>query len=670
MPIAVQCGCGKQFRVPEEYAGKKIKCTSCGETRLVAATVSNGTAKNGTAKNGTAQGPAAPTAPPAPAAAPAVVTFQCGECNQPMQAKAEFAGKKTKCPACKATVTIPGPEEEAEEVEEVEEEETPRNRIQAGKPQSKKAGKRPVEDEADEVEEVEEIEEEAEEVEEEEERPRGRIQSGKTMKKAAGKRSRDEDDEVEEIEEEDEEEDDRPRKGKKSKKPLKKKRSGMGLLIGLAIGALLLVGGGVVALVLLMGGSGGADLAMIPADAQVFAVVQVKDVWKQPLVQEAMRQAKQKSGKDLAAEFEKESGLSPSEIERVTYAALDTNMDRWWVVITSTKAIDKAQSIEKMKLNPAELTHQGKTYYKSKMTPETVHFASSRMLISAPNEASMKVALEQLTGSRKATGGKLASAISQAGKHHVVVGFVVPPGMAQMGKMMAGGGPKGPAAGPDFTPLLEVQSGTVTADLNGNTIQYVLSGDFPDAAKAAKGKETLDNLKKAIPALALFVPDKQMVDELNKAADAMSISLSGNTVTLKSSQTIKNEDLAKAFAGMPMGNLGGGMPKPGPRPGPGPKPKPDPGQQPRPGRGGNNPKAGISFANYKKISVGPDDPPGKVLTRAEVEAILGPPTKNLGSQEIAAGFRSTETLEWRDAKATITVHFLNGKTTGSSYKGK
>ncbi len=276
MPIAVNCGCGKQFRVPDEYAGKKIKCTSCGEMRIVAAGAKNGAPKTSVpaGKAGPAvktpavkAAPATKTAPavkPAPAAAAAIIKFECAECEHQMTARAEYAGKKTKCPACQAIVTIPKPEEEDEVAEEVAEE-TPKARIQAGKPQPKKAAKAAVEEEEAEEVEDEEIEE-AEVDEDEEEQPKGRIQSGKSVKKAAGKRpAADEDEEIEEAEVDDEEieeaeadddeedeEEERPKKGKKGKKAGKK--SGMGLWIGIGAGGLLLIVVGVLALVFMRGG--------------------------------------------------------------------------------------------------------------------------------------------------------------------------------------------------------------------------------------------------------------------------------------------------------------------------------------------------------------------------------------------------------------------------------
>ena len=37
MPIGIHCLCGRQMRVPDEYAGKRVKCPACGEPQTVAA---------------------------------------------------------------------------------------------------------------------------------------------------------------------------------------------------------------------------------------------------------------------------------------------------------------------------------------------------------------------------------------------------------------------------------------------------------------------------------------------------------------------------------------------------------------------------------------------------------------------------------------------------------
>jgi len=98
----MKCDCGKQMRVVDEQAGKRVKCPGCGEILAVPKPEAEQAAETKTE-----------------AAAPAVVTFECDQCHKPMQAKVEHAGKLAKCPGCEAKVRIPAKQDE-EEIEEVE----------------------------------------------------------------------------------------------------------------------------------------------------------------------------------------------------------------------------------------------------------------------------------------------------------------------------------------------------------------------------------------------------------------------------------------------------------------------------------------------------------------------------------------------------------------------
>jgi hypothetical protein len=89
MAIVFQCECGKQLRTGEEYAGRRIKCPGCQSIQIVPAS--------------TAGRPAAPD----PRPSSGLVRFTC-DCGKVMQAQSEYAGKRTKCPACGETVLIPG----------------------------------------------------------------------------------------------------------------------------------------------------------------------------------------------------------------------------------------------------------------------------------------------------------------------------------------------------------------------------------------------------------------------------------------------------------------------------------------------------------------------------------------------------------------------------------
>ena len=69
MPILMNCTCGKQLRVPEDYAGRRVKCPACGEPQTVAVKQASAT-------------PPPPTRAPAPSG---MIRFEC-ECGKLLQA--------------------------------------------------------------------------------------------------------------------------------------------------------------------------------------------------------------------------------------------------------------------------------------------------------------------------------------------------------------------------------------------------------------------------------------------------------------------------------------------------------------------------------------------------------------------------------------------------------
>src|SRR5262245_27542183 len=86
MTIQFACACGQNLAAREEHAGKRVKCTACGEIQ----TVPGG----------------ARELPPERAPAPELIQFNCS-CGQICQAKPEFAGRNTRCPRCSTVLTIP-----------------------------------------------------------------------------------------------------------------------------------------------------------------------------------------------------------------------------------------------------------------------------------------------------------------------------------------------------------------------------------------------------------------------------------------------------------------------------------------------------------------------------------------------------------------------------------
>lgn len=87
MTIAVSCTCGKTLNVPDQYAGKRIKCTGCGQPVSVPDAASP------------------PSATPASSGQGAVATCTCGA---KLRVTPQLAGKKVRCPKCQSPLQLPG----------------------------------------------------------------------------------------------------------------------------------------------------------------------------------------------------------------------------------------------------------------------------------------------------------------------------------------------------------------------------------------------------------------------------------------------------------------------------------------------------------------------------------------------------------------------------------
>src|SRR4051812_13287691 len=97
--IAFTCPqCGKHFSLKPEFAGRATTCSSCKKSLVVPA------ADETVAPEPIASATVAP-------AAPLKITFACTRCATRFSVKAEFAGRASKCPACKVPLVVPSAEQ-------------------------------------------------------------------------------------------------------------------------------------------------------------------------------------------------------------------------------------------------------------------------------------------------------------------------------------------------------------------------------------------------------------------------------------------------------------------------------------------------------------------------------------------------------------------------------
>ena len=95
--ISFSCDqCGKQFNLKPEFAGRTTACSGCKAPLVVP----------------TPDATIGYDAPPAETVAPVVsekIAFSCEHCGMKFSVRADCAGRKTNCPACKAAMVVPSP---------------------------------------------------------------------------------------------------------------------------------------------------------------------------------------------------------------------------------------------------------------------------------------------------------------------------------------------------------------------------------------------------------------------------------------------------------------------------------------------------------------------------------------------------------------------------------
>jgi RsiW-degrading membrane proteinase PrsW (M82 family) len=106
MPQPIVCPhCAKKLNAPDQLAGKRVKCPACQGAVDVPASIfgSRPAAQPAAAAANETKSPGSPAA-----LASDVIVATCPQCAKQLRAPRSFAGKRAKCPACQAVVTMPG----------------------------------------------------------------------------------------------------------------------------------------------------------------------------------------------------------------------------------------------------------------------------------------------------------------------------------------------------------------------------------------------------------------------------------------------------------------------------------------------------------------------------------------------------------------------------------
>jgi phage FluMu protein Com len=108
MPIEFSCpSCRQLVRTPDTTAGKKGKCPHCRSVVQIPAPRSAGKLPSKSPSAAPQPNLRGAAAGAGPAAAASTVEFFCVECGQLVRTPAAAAGKKGKCPNCRAVIDIP-----------------------------------------------------------------------------------------------------------------------------------------------------------------------------------------------------------------------------------------------------------------------------------------------------------------------------------------------------------------------------------------------------------------------------------------------------------------------------------------------------------------------------------------------------------------------------------
>ena len=556
MPVLLNCECGRQLRVPDELVGRRIKCPACGTPQTVEA------AAPAKASADPARRPTLKTPPPddVPEPASSGIRFSCDGCGRQIKARAEYAGRATKCPGCGTSLRVPVSASPSRTTSPSRRFEETEGRIRSEPPRRPARPAR----EVPAVEEVEEVEElEAADESEEDDRPARRPKRRKGKGKA---------------------------KGGSSRRVWPWVAGAVGLL-------LLLVGGGIGGYLLYQRARGSDALATyIPADATAFSTMRVADLSKSDSVKGFLRQvapnALRGPNGDILANLEKEAGLKLADFEQVSFVISDpNNQDIWWIIATTVNPYDRDRLLTNGGEKVEEATYQNKKYYyTTKNNRMALLFHDKRSFVMGP-EPALKRCLD--LAARKDVSGPLADAIKEArgSKDHVFVAFAPPRAEMQKARDNA----KTPFFdGTPYLPLLELRSGVVTINVPGGALDLTVRLSYPDAAKAQAAKDAAVKgiayvNESALPMLKVMIPGNadpkfgQSLDNVEATLKALAPQQSGDTVTLQIKLQISDlENLiprpAMAQPGMP-GGVQPGNPPGGFQPGNQPR-RPQPGGQP------------------------------------------------------------------------------------------
>jgi hypothetical protein len=248
------------------------------------------------------------------------------------------------------------------------------------------------------------------------------------------------------------------------------------------------------------------ELDWVPRNAVGFVSMRVGGWWASPLGRQ-MEPAINQAAPGWDKEMEKEVGLKPADLERVTFVVLDAQGEKMWAAVATRSPYDRDKLLHGLAPDAKELQHQGKSIYRSERDQTAVHLVNDHLFVMG-NEAGVR---QFLDGPRSPGAGPLSTGLKLAADKHHVVAAVSPPAAA-VGKLR----PTVPPPLQPFLPLLDLQTATLILDANQD-IQIDLQMNFPDEAGAKKAEQAARSAV-ALAQLSLAQMKNQMGKDPQAAA--------------------------------------------------------------------------------------------------------------------------------------------------------
>lgn len=263
------------------------------------------------------------------------------------------------------------------------------------------------------------------------------------------------------------------------------------------------------------------DLRLVPADALGFVSVRVADLWNS----DPVKQVRSQLPPDMlqpVKEFEKNVGLSPADVERITVVLLapPNEIETPLVMVVTAKPYDAAKLRSVIAPDAKEQKEGDLAYYSLKGEKGVAHFASDRLFMFGPLKDVQRVT--KLRDTPPKLTGYLNGALTRAAQPHILVAAIDPTPLLRMAPT--------DQMPEDFRPLLDMKFATVVIDL-GKDLETSLQLHFADNDQAGKAEKSVTQglaMAKGLVANAPGIGDDESLKAVHKKMVA-----SMNTIAVK-----------------------------------------------------------------------------------------------------------------------------------------